>query len=258
MPTTCAPSARRQLVASRCRLTSGSSLTSTTPSPPPPACSSVTSAPHAPAASAWAAKRPPSSRSPRRPTNRSPGPASRESTIARRGPPFAVAPPASRAPAAAATCSGDQPCTQRLPRHRRVVERDLVPAGELLALLVPLAGDDHDVAVGGQADRLRDRRLAVDLAAHVVALDAGEDLVEDRLGVLRARVVAGHDDLVGELRREAPHQGPLAPVAVAAGAEHHDHSSPRCQLARGAQDVLQRVGRVRVVDEHGEALALVD
>ena len=33
---------------------------------------------------------------------------------------------------------------------------------------------------------------------------------------------------------------------------------PSRELARGAQHVLERVGRVRVVDEHREGLALVD
>ena len=38
----------------------------------------------------------------------------------------------------------------------------------------------------------------------------------------------------------------------------HEHAAASVELARGAQHVLQRVGRVRVVDEHGEVLALVD
>src|SRR3954470_11127091 len=171
---------------------------------------------------AWAAKRPPSTFSPGRPTNRSPNPTSRESITARRGPCPRPVDRASRAPVASATRSGDQSCTQRLPRHRRVVERDLAAARELLALLMALAGDDDDIAVGGQADRLLDGRAPVDLDAQVVARDPGDDLRDDRLRILGARVVAGDDHLVGEPRRDLAHQRALAAITVAAGAEGDD------------------------------------
>src|SRR3712207_8233909 len=53
-----------------------------------------------------------------------------------------------------ATCSGVHSRTaQRLPRHGHVVERDLHAVGELLALLVALAGDDDDVAGSRLLDR---------------------------------------------------------------------------------------------------------
>ena len=74
------------------------------------ACSGVTTTPHAPASIARSANVPPSSCSPGRPKNRSPGPACRESTIARAGAsdgPGACASPATiRAPQAAAISSG--------------------------------------------------------------------------------------------------------------------------------------------------------
>ena len=57
--------------------------------------------------------------------------------------------------------------------------------------------------------------------------------------------------------RRVAHQRALAAVAVAARAEHHVQPAPR-DLARRAQHVLERVGRVRVVHEHAEVLALVD
>src|SRR2546423_14146951 len=206
---------------------------------------------------AWAAKRPPSTFSPGRPTNRSPNPTSRESITARRGPCPRPVDRASRAPVASATRAGDQSCTQRLPRHRGVVEGDLVAVRELLALLVALAGDDDDVAVGGQPDGLLDRRAPVDLDAHVLALDPRDDLGDDRLRVLGARVVAGDHDLVGQPRGDRAHLRALAAVPVPAGAEDHDDPMAR-QLAGGPKDVVERVGRVRAADAHPEALALVD
>ena len=63
---------------------------------------------------------------------------------------------------------------------------------------------------------------------------------------------------VGEPRGDRAHQRPLAAVAVAAAAEHADARRPRVSGARRAQHVLERVGRVRVVDEHRERLAGVD
>src|SRR4051794_19039028 len=237
MPITSAPSSRRHAVARRWRADSGSSAVRTVPWAG--ACSGATRTPHAPPSSARSANAPPSTFSPRSPTNRSPSPASRESMTARRGP-SAVVERSSRAPAASATRSGDQARTQRLPRHRRVVERDLVPVRELLALLVALAGDDDDIAVGGQRDRLLDRRAPVDLDAHVVAVDAGDDLGHDRLGVLGARIVAGDEHLVGQPGGDLAHDRALAAVAVAAGAEDDD-DPPRGELAGGPQDVLQRV-----------------
>ena len=78
------------------------------------------------------------------------------------------------------------------------------------------------------------------------------------LRVFAARVVAGDDHLVGERARDAAHQRALAAVAVAAAAEHaHElavrvprgRCSRRHELAQRAQHLLERVGRVRVVDD---------
>ena len=87
----------------------------------------------------------------------------------------------------------------------------------------------------------------------------GHDLGDDRVGVLRARVVGGDDRDIGEPRGDLAHQRALAAVAVAAGAEDaEDAPAAVDQLARGAQDVLERVGGVGVVDEHREVLTLLD
>ena len=78
-------------------------------------------------------------------------------------------------------------------------------------------------------------------------------------GILGARVVGGDDHAVGQPRGDLAHQRPLAAVAVAAAPEHDVHGRPRRLSCRGrAQDVLERVGGVGVVDEHGELLAGVD
>src|SRR5204862_767943 len=119
--------------------------------------------------------------------------------------------------AASASSSGDQSRTQRLPRDADVVERQLAPVLELLTQLVTLARDHDDVAGPGERDGALDRRVAVDdrLAAGPV-LDPGEDLLDDRLRILRARVVGRDDRVVGEARGDRAHLRALAAIAVAA------------------------------------------
>src|SRR3954451_16202001 len=259
MPITCARSARRHAVARRPSAESGSSAARTTPGgaePAPFACREPTSTPHAPASNACGANSEPSTLSPARPTNRSPRPTARESMTTRAGPSARGAGAASRAPAACATRSGDQSRTQRLAGDGDVVERDLASRLELLPLLVALAGDDHDVARLGDRDRSLDRGAAVDLDVDA-APAALQDLGDDGLRVLIARVVGRDDHDVGLVARDRAHERPLRAVAVAAGAEHDDQAAGG-ERARGAQHVVERVGRMRVVDEHRERLALDD
>ena len=100
-------------------------------------------------------------------------------------------------------------------------------------------------------------RERLDLGVAARPAGAGQDLGDDRAGVLRARVVGGDDDVVGQRRGGGAHERALGPVAVAAGAEDHEHAT-LAQAAGGPQDVLERVRGVGVVDEHREGLALVD
>ena len=125
----------------------------------------------------------------------------------------------------------------------------------LLPLLVPLAGDHHHVALIGASEDALDRRGAVglDLGAPVGAGDHGGD---DLAGILAARVVGGHEHVVGEPRCGLAHEQPLGPVAV----------MPQPKTSRTpafgerpclAQDVLERGRCVGIVDEHGKRLPLV-
>src|SRR4051812_4791618 len=278
-PITSASSSRRQAVASRCSAVSGSSATSTAPPDNSEACSGVTRTPQAPASKAAAAKRPPSTCSPRNPTNRSPADSPRVSISARAGPPGASA--TSSAPASEATRVASQEITPRPPatpgrsatsrprprdgldrlaRDLAVVERLDAPARELLPGLVPLAGDHHDVAGPRHGDRAEDRRAAVGVALDGrvrFGRDAGLDLVDDRLEWLGARVVGRDQGDVGDPCGDLAHQRPLAAIAVPAGAEHDDHPSGR-ELARRTQHLLQRIRLVRIVDDDRERLTRVD
>src|SRR3954452_18298543 len=259
IPTTCARRWRRQAVARRPSACSGSSAARSAPGcahRAASACSGPTRTPHAPLASACGANRPPSTFSPASPTKRAPSPTPREPLTPRCGPGACGPVLTSRAPAACATRSGDQSRTERLAGDGDVVEGDLAPAGELLALLVALAGDHEDVAGLGHLDRLLDRGAAVDLDLDA-RLAALEDRFDDRARVLVARVVGGDDRDVGPLAGDRAHERALGAVAVAAGAEDDDQAVLG-ERPGGAQDVVERVRGVGVVDEHRERLALVD
>src|SRR5436190_766002 len=82
-------------------------------------------------------------------------------------------------------------------RDLAIVERHRL-AGRLLALLVPLAGDEHDIPGARGLDRLGDRRRPVGLDLDCPP-DAFEHLADDRVRVFAARVVGGDDGEVAPL-----------------------------------------------------------
>ncbi len=239
-----APSARRHERASACSPASGSSVVSSTPG-----CSRSVVARRTRARRARPTRRPPApprrsgrrrrSR-PRSPTNRSPGRTSRESIVTRAGPGgpsgASVAGRASWTPAASATRSGDQSRTQCLPRDADVVEGQLAPVLELLALLVALAGDRRRRRPAPASATARSiaawRSTIASTSPRRRIRDPGEDLVDDRRRILRARVVRGDDRVVGQAGGDRAHLRALAAVAVAAAAEDARAAGPRPAAAR--------------------------
>ena len=169
-------------------------------------------------------------RSPGRATNRSPGATARESI---------ATPRHGRVPAGrrAARDGGDlarrerDHAARRAPRAPRGPpsrsSNGIVPVGQLLAVLVALAGDDDDVA------RLARRPTARSIAAPAVDLDA--PIARCRrvisammaVGILAARVVGRDDGDVGQAPRDRAHQRALAAVAIAAAAEDADQPARR-------------------------------
>ena len=123
-----------------------------------------------------------------------------------------------------------------------------------------LAGDQHDVAIDGGLDGQADGGAAVGLdeqARGSTRRDTGEHGGDDGSRILAAGVVRRDHRHIGEGRRGGAHGGPLGGVAVAAAAEHHE-DAPSGGLPSCRQGLRQAVGRVGVVDDHGEALAGVD
>src|SRR5205823_4177921 len=74
--------------------------------------------------------------------------------------------------------------------------------------------------------------------------------------ILGARVVGRDDRAVGQRAGDPAHERPLLAVAVSSGTE--DDGEPAAELACCAQDVLERIGRVRVVDDDRERLSGLD
>ena len=102
-----------------------------------------------------------------------------------------------------------------------IVER-MHDARDLLALLVPLAGDHDDVA--GLRARPMARRIAERRSGSISTSRPApcEHVLDDRERILAARVVRGDDGHVRKLDRDSAHQRPLVAVAVAARAEDDD------------------------------------
>ena len=121
--------------------------------------------------------------------------------------------------------------------------------------LMPLARDHHHVAILRRLEHACDseRPVWLDLRSPASPL---EDLFDDRLRLLASWVVGRDDHIVGEARGDLTHERTLAAVAVAAASE--DTVQTSCgDRPRFHEDVFQRFGRMRVVDQHGKRLPLV-
>ena len=134
-----------------------------------------------------------------------------------------------------------------------IAERQHAVADDLAAF-VALAGDHQHVAGLERRDRTADRLAAVaDLAcapgaaARIAArIAAGSSLRGlSSVTMTRSRL----------LRGDRAHHRPLARVAVAAGAEHHD-KLPLDVGPQRLERLRQRVGLVRVIDEDRRAVAV--
>src|SRR5438552_12329892 len=144
------------------------------------------------------------------------------------------------------------------PRDFAIVEGEHVGTYDL-GRLVTFARYHHGITAFGPMQGGADRPATVRLGRIPAGVGAGlaragDDLVDDRLGPFRARVVGGHPDPVREAGGDPAHDRALAAIAVAAAAEDDAQPSPR-ELARGGQHALQRVGGMRVVHHDQERLA---
>src|SRR5215510_3288592 len=127
-----------------------------------------------------------------------------------------------------------------------------------LVILMALARDQDHVSGTGRLDRRGDGRAAVRLYDEVPAPKAGKDLVDDRARLLRAGIVARDHRPIGAQGHLTPHERAFASVPVPAAAEDGDEAGLLARAsgqkgAKGAENVLQGVGRVGVIDEDVKA-----
>src|SRR3989338_8638987 len=193
------------------------SSTSTMAAPSAPATKRrSTIAPAAPLLTASATNSWPSWRAPRSATKNPPGSSARVSIpmawISMSGSPARIRPPTASATHRNVRCSpspNQQPVApgrERLPRDRHIVERQQSSA-DFLVRLVPLAGDEQEIARRRVADRVQNRGATIDDRQHLDAaltrllLRAEIDLVDDPLRLLHARVVGRDHHDVAEPRR---------------------------------------------------------
>ena len=158
------------------------------------------------------------------------------------------------APIAAAICPASRfmprrsPLTaaaaqQLLAGHLAVVEGDLATVLELLALLVALAGDHHRVARPARARRrARSRRAGRARTSTPPVAGPGEDLGDDRLRVLGARVVGGDDRQVGQ---------PSAPALPIFGRLSRSRSPPAPKTEITLPSVSRRAAARTLSSESG-------
>ena len=117
---------------------------------------------------------------------------------------------------------------------------------------------DMDFWVGAFVPKKTPRDVVAKMQAEIVkainnpamrhATHASLDVVDDGTGIFRARIVGGDDRQVRKLGRNAAHEGPLAPVPIAAGPKHHDEP-PFGERPQGGERPLKRIWGVGVVTE---------
>ena len=126
---------------------------------------------------------------------------------------------------------------------------------------MPLAGNQHDIAVTRAGDGLLDGFGAVDHCAHVgravgggfARRDAAADLFDDGRGIFAARIVRRDHHDVAQARRHHAHQRTLRAVAIAATPKDGDEAASR-ERPRRLEQVAQGVVGVGVVDDHRDAI----
>src|SRR5512141_2668636 len=226
---------------------------------------SETIAASAPFPKASPTKSAPSARAPGSAMKTDPGPTSRLSAVTAPIGSDGEIPPASRigwiAPITSGSVillSGGKHVPDRLP----VVERQ-APISDDLDILMSFPDDRHGVPRLREGEGECDRRFPVGLHAEEpvppgyrsfrlhepLRRQPGDNLRDDRGGVLVTRVVGGHDHDVGPHGRHPAHRGALPAVAVPPAAEHGDEPSRR-QSPQGREDPVHPVRGVGVVHEH--------
>ena len=119
-----------------------------------------------------------------------------------------------------------------------------------LIVLMAFAGKQYYIIRQVVVNRpsYRFRSVADNLMGSSLVFKSLDYLIDYRVRVLSARVIAGHYDKIGVICRNTAHYGALRSVTVAAAAEQHDQP-PLDIILQRPESIFQSVGGVSVVDE---------
>src|SRR5437667_4325878 len=138
----------------------------------------------------------------------------------------------------------------RASRDLDIVERDRVIA-ELLIIFVTLARNQYNVSWTRERNGAIDRLGAINHFFIPIRAKALFDLGDNRIRIFLARIIGGDDGIVSKAICHLGHQRALLPVAIAAAAKNGNQTL-RGEFAKSIQNVAERVGRMRVIDEYLE------
>ena len=133
-------------------------------------------------------------------------------------------------------------------------------AADVLIGLVSFAGHQYDVARPRQRDGRLDRLAPIGNAEVTRGgVEPGLHFRKNRLGILLPGIVRGEHGQIGPVGRDASHFGTFRPVAVASAAYYHIQLPVLApDFVDRIDDVLQRVGRMRIVDDRRHAVVRAD
>src|SRR5881396_189772 len=135
-------------------------------------------------------------------------------------------------------------------RDLDIIERDRV-VPELLISFVPLTGNQHNVARSRERNSTIDCLGAIDDFFIPIRTQSLFDLANDGVWIFLAGIIRGDDGVVSKAICHLGHERALLPVAIAAAAENRNQTL-RGEFAKSFQNVAERVGRMRVIDEYLE------
>src|SRR5207247_1673103 len=121
-----------------------------------------------------------------------------------------------------------------------------------LIRFVTLTREQNNVVPLSEIDRALYRSEAVGNALMLRRAHACLDVIDDRVRVLGAGIIAGNDNAISSALRDLTHQRPLTLVAISASAKDHDQFSTGEGPSR-LQASLECVGSVRVIPDDGRA-----
>ena len=119
-----------------------------------------------------------------------------------------------------------------------------------------LAGDDKDIS-RAQCGKRELQRFTTRAGIRCERCTRGtrENLSSDAVRVFGAWIVIRHPNAIAVFCSNAAHDGSFAPIAVASASEEHVEFIFRADVrAHAAENVVQSIGRMRVVHVHCRAI----